>query len=196
MNTPDCEKLDEYLAGGLVAKEAAGFEAHLAGCPACREEIGHQGRVDRLLAAARQKEPVPSSLVDRIERRIRVERRRGAFRLAWFGLSAAAIVTVAVSVWFAGRDRERPLETGPIAREQMESVAGTDGVALRPDAAPAPDRAPVDSPRVRVSLADPSEGILVPLESSHPNVSIVWVYPAVKPARGASPPAAAPLENP
>ena len=69
MDTGPCDHLDDYLAGGLSADEAARFEAHLADCPACREEVAHGQRIDRLLAqGSRRLEPVPPSLVDRIER--------------------------------------------------------------------------------------------------------------------------------
>lgn len=196
MSTPECGKLDEYLTQCLPAREAAGFEAHLAGCPACREGIEHLGRVDRLLAAARREDRVPSSLVDRIEGRIRVLARRRAARLGWLGVSAAAVVMVALGVWLASRDQESPPGTEPTAHRTIESAPATHDGVPRSDAAPTPERPPADAPRVRVSLADPSEGILVPMQTSHPNVSIVWIYPTVKPARGAGPPAAAPLENP
>jgi anti-sigma factor RsiW len=196
MSTPKCEKLDEYLTGSLPAREAAGFEAHLAGCPACRDGIGEQSRVDRLLAAASREESVPASLVDRIEGRIRILARRRAARLGWFGVSAAAVVMAALGVWLAGRDRGTPPRAEPIAHRPIESAPAKHDDVPRPDAAPAPERATVDAPRARVALADPSDGILFPLESSHPNVSIVWVYPTVKPARGASRPAAAPRNIP
>ena len=60
MTDPRCDRLDEYLCGWLSPDEAAAFEAHLAGCPACRDEAAVQRHIDGLLAeGSAQVEPVP-----------------------------------------------------------------------------------------------------------------------------------------
>ena len=43
-------------------------------------------------------------------------------------------------------------------------------------------------PPVHVSLANAPDGIVVPMETSNPNVSIVWIYPPVRPAVAAGRP--------
>jgi len=193
MDTRQCDRLDDYLAGWLSADEAASFEAHLADCPACRAEVAHGQRIDRLLAqGSGHLEPVPPSLVDRIEGRIRSLRRRRTVRWA-LGASAAAAVVLAVGVWHIPQDEgaalgpERPPGRGSVAETPVESEPG--GHEVAPPAQPPSD----NEPRVRVSLADPSEAILVRKETSNPNVSIVWIYPTVRPGRvGAGPAAGSP----
>jgi len=186
MKTAQCQNLDDYLAACLSDDEAARFEAHLPHCPACREEIADQRGIDRLLArGAAQRAPIPSSLVDRIEGRIRSLRRRRAVRWA-VGASAAAAVVLAVGVWLIPQDDgaapgpERPPGRGSVAETPVESEP--DGHEVASPAQPPSD----NEPRVRVSLADPSEAILVPMHTSNPNVSIVWVYPTVRPGRTAA----------
>ena len=190
MDTRPCDHLDDYLAGWLSADATASFEAHLADCPACREEVAHGQRIDRLLAqGSGHLEPVPPSLVDRIEGRIRSLRRRRVIRVA-LGLSAAVAVVLAVGVWLVPQDDgaavgpERPPGRGAVAETPVEWEP--DGHEVASPAQPPSD----DEPRVRVSLADPAEAILVPMETSNPNVSIVWVYPTVRPGRAAAEPAA------
>lgn len=195
MKTAQCQNLDDYLAACLSDDEAARFEAHLAHCPACREEIADQRGIDRLLArGAAQRAPTPPSLVDRIEGRIRSLRRRRAVRWG-LGASAAVAVVLAVGVWLVPQDDgaalgpERPPERGSVAETPVESEP--DGHEVASPAQPPSAQPPFDNePRVRVSLADPLEAILVPIETSSPNVSIVWIYPTVRPGRAAAEPAA------
>jgi hypothetical protein len=46
---------------------------------------------------------------------------------------------------------------------------------------PPPVAVEVEQPRIR--LVDPSAAILVPMPSKNPEVTIVWVYPTVKPGQ-------------
>ena len=63
-----CDRLDDYLLGGLSEGERAAFEAHLSGCPACRDALRQQEHIDRLLVQGTGRlEPVPASLIGRIE---------------------------------------------------------------------------------------------------------------------------------
>ena len=194
MKTAECQNLDDYLSACLSDDEAARFEAHLAHCPACREETADQRGIDRLLArGAAQRAPTPSSLVDRIEGQIRSLRRRRVIRTA-LALSAAAAVVLAVGVWLIPQNDGTP--AGPTTHAGASSIAEErikrepDSHADRHEAAPPAQLASDGKPRVRVSLADPAEAILVPVETSNPNVSIVWIYPTVRPGRAAAEPAA------
>ena len=150
--------------------------------------------MDRLLArGAAQRAPTPSSLVDRIEGQIRSLRRRRVIRTA-LGLSAAVAVVLAVGVSLMPRHEVTPPR--PATHRYVPSIAEErtgcepETPPDRHEAAPPPPLRPEGEPRVRVSLADPAEAILVPIETSNPNVSIVWIYPTVKPGRAAAQPGA------
>ena len=182
MNRSPCDDLDGYLAGWLSEDERAQFEAHLAHCPACRLGLRQQQEIDRLLAgAAACAEPVPPGLVGRIEGRLRSWRRRRVGRWA-LGLSIAVAVVLAVGLWPATRDQGVPPEPARIVEKPAESEAGPQ------QANPPAQLASDPKPAVRVSLADASDGIVVPRATSNPNVSIVWIYPTVRPAPRAGKP--------
>ncbi len=177
MNPCPCDDLDGYLAGWLPEDERTRFEAHLADCPTCGLGLQQQRRIDRLLAgAAACAEPAPPALVDRIEGRIRSCRRRRAARRA-LGLSAAVGVLLAIGLWSATRDRSVPPEPDPLVERPAEPEAEP------PHATPPAPLVADAEPPVRVSLANASDGIVVPVETSNPHVSIVWIYPTVRPAR-------------
>lgn len=177
MSISECDRLDDYLLGGLPEDETAGFEAHLAGCPACRDELQRQQQIDGLLAQATgQLEPVPSSLIDRIERQVRRSRRRRAVHWAW-GLSAAALAASVLAVWLATGGFGTGNGTPPIVRQPPGPNSGRERVD--PDRPQAPRARAVAS----VAIADPTDAILVPVETKAPNVSIVWIYPTVKPVQ-------------
>ena len=177
MNTSRCDQFDGYLAGWLSDAEVSEFEAHLAGCPACRRQLDQQGRIDSLLAqVAGCLEPDPPHLVDRIEAQIQLLKRRRTIRLAW-GLSAAAVAVLLVGVWLVDEYVNTPAEPQPVARRQEVPAVVPRGVEL-------PIRvASHAKPLVRIRLSDPSAAILVSVETESPNLSIVWFHPTVKPAR-------------
>ena len=182
MSISECDRLDDYLVGGLSEDETAGFEAHLAGCPACRAELRRQQQIDGLLAqATRRLEPVPSSLIDRIEQQVRRSRRRRVVHWAW-GLSAAALAASVLAAWLATGGFGTDNRTPPVVRQTPQPNSG--GEHVDPDRRQAPRAGPVAS----VAIGDPSDAILVPLDTEAPNVSIVWVYPTVKPAQAPSVP--------
>src|SRR5215471_11795088 len=98
MNGSPCTALDDYLNRDLTGDDLAQFTAHLPACGACRHAVREQERLAALLSEAVQRlEPVPQRLVQRIEGRIRVARRR---RLAALG---AALAAAAVVVWLIGK---------------------------------------------------------------------------------------------
>jgi anti-sigma factor RsiW len=176
MSRRECDRLDDYLLGGLSGGETTAFETHLAGCPACRDELQWQWEIDRLLAqGTRQFEPVPVSLVDRIQQQYGRYRRRRVVRLAWCG-SAAALATAVLIVWLAAGRFGAGDPPQPMVQQHPESSG--DQEPVQP---PTPESARTLSV-ARVRLSDPSDAILVPLRTQEPNVSIVWVYPTVKPA--------------
>jgi anti-sigma factor RsiW len=174
MSVRECDLLDDYLLAGLPDDEAARFEAHLAGCPTCREEVREQRRIDRLLVeGVEQPAAVPASLLGRIEEEFRRSHRRRVVRWTW-GLSAAAVAASLLAVLLAMGAFGTGNQPQPIAQEHSAPAGGVeqreprDRYPLRPDAV------------ARVTLDDPSAAILVPLQTEKPNISIVWVYPTVK----------------
>jgi len=174
MSVPECDRLDDYLLGWLPDDEAAGFEAHLVDCPACREELQQQRRIDRLLAAATgQIEPVPASLVDRIEEQYHRSHRRRVARWAW-GLSAAALAASVLAVLLVMGAFGTGNQPQPIVQEHPKPVGDAEQVA------PPGRQPPRPGAVARVTVDDPSAAILVSLQTERPNISIVWVYPTVK----------------
>ena len=182
MNFAQCEHLDAYVAGWLPDDRTAAFEAHLNDCSACREEIRRQRRIDRLLReGTRQLEPIPSSLIDRIQRQIGVIRRRRAVRAAC-GTACAVALLLGVGLWLrtpGEPPRSSPLE---LAIENPPSPTADDEQSdsrERPNSREPP--AAEVQPSVEIAMVDSSTAIVVPLITSNPNVSIVWLYPTVKP---------------
>jgi anti-sigma factor RsiW len=193
MSDPQCEQLDEYLCGGLPSGEAADFEAHLAACPACREQSAVQRQIDRLLAEGTAGiEPVPISLPGRIERGVRAARRRRL--LAWAGAAAAAAgIMFVLGLWgvqnvflprgVADPVAQRPADDRALSKTfaQMRKAPPLQGAGVGP--APVPSPAPPQpqaAARVSVTLVDSSSAILVPVETQSPNVTLVCIYPTVK----------------
>ena len=190
MTDPRCEQLDEYLCGWLSPQQAADFEAHLAACPACREQSTLQRQLDRLLAEGTAAiEPVPVVLVRRIERGVRAARRRRL--LSWAGAAAAGIL-LALGLWVAqnifilrddGRQiAERPEVSDAVSKEFAQLPKApplqSGGVGSAPLVTPVGSEPPAT--RVRVTLVDPSSAILVPVESHSLDVTVVCVYPTIK----------------
>jgi len=99
VNDVTCHNLDAYIGGWLTRDERIEFEAHLKQCAACRDELGRQQRIDRLLdEASRRLQPPPPDLVERVHHALdRARRRRRVVRIST-GLSAAAALLVAVLV--------------------------------------------------------------------------------------------------
>jgi len=93
------ERLDDWLDGTLAPDAAREVEAHLAGCPSCRERERELRQVLAHAAALPRSVTPPRDLWPGIERRIGRGRpfawtRRGAWSLA--PLAAAAAVVLAV----------------------------------------------------------------------------------------------------
>jgi anti-sigma factor RsiW len=173
MTDPRCDRLDEYLCGWLSPSEAAEFETHLAHCPACQSELAVQKQIDRLLGEANaQVKPVPTVLAGRIERDVRTMRRR---RIGWAcAVTAAAASFLALGIWeFGGGllsiDATRPASQPPIIADRAIEPS-VSLVTAGPQAAVA----------ARVTLADPSAAIALPIESHSPNVTLVRIYPTIR----------------
>jgi anti-sigma factor RsiW len=165
-----CERRDGYLGRWLSEVERAAFEAHLASCAECRQAVGEQAHLDRLLArAAEQLQPVPAGLIDRLDQRLRQASRR---RRAWVaGFAAAVVLAVGLALW------------------AWKPPAGIDELPEAPAVEQAPRPEPELPPaKAEVTFTPASPVIAVPVPTSDPTVTIVWVYPAVLPDIGAADP--------
>jgi anti-sigma-K factor RskA len=167
MNRSPCEQLDDYLLGWLPADEAAAFERHLANCPACRREQALQRAIDARLAKTHETfDAIPSGLIERTRQGTRALRRRSIWR--WTaGLAAAAAVVLAVVI-----AQFRPRDVG---RPEGQSIVSTI------TAAPSGENEQLTISS-RVTLTDPSAGIVVEHKTRDPKIGIVLIYPAVKPS--------------
>jgi hypothetical protein len=97
----ECEAARERYVEDLVAGQAASEEVarHLAGCPACREEVGALAGSWAALGALPVPDPSPE-IARRLRRRVRRERLGEALRSlqAWQRAALAGVAGFAVSV--------------------------------------------------------------------------------------------------
>ena len=153
MKLSTCHDLDDYLdqcqstASGEDKSNLRAFEAHLADCPACREAVEQQRRLDRAFAQTRScLEPVPTALLNRVRQELDAARLR-KIRARWYlGSAAAAVIALSVLWPFVGRSRDPShpperlvsrVEPGvlqsptPVARPlDVEALAATQALAL------------------------------------------------------------------
>jgi putative zinc finger protein len=90
-----------YVLGALDPAAAAAFEQHLAGCPLCQQSVAEvadlPGSLGMVAAADLDEiEPPPDTLLPRLMRGIRTERRRRTRRVAAIGFAAACLLAVLV----------------------------------------------------------------------------------------------------
>jgi anti-sigma factor RsiW len=87
----DPPRVTAYVDGALSAANRADFEAHLAGCPACREQEAFERGLRERLRALPAPEP-PSGFEDRVRRRLR--RRSFPVAVRWLPLAAAVLLAL------------------------------------------------------------------------------------------------------
>jgi anti-sigma factor RsiW len=162
MNHHDCENLDAYLLDELAADATYNFDSHLDQCERCRYAVEQQRWIDGLLRSpfVAELEPPSESLATTI--RTRVMRSNRQVRTAACVFAAAAVVIVAVG-WTVQLNR------------QAMSVDHSDPVVLDGAAAKTP---PKDVNAPRATFVGGPDVLVVPVESPHPNVTIVRIYPA------------------
>jgi hypothetical protein len=152
----NCERLDDYLAGELVADEQEAFRLHLADCAGCREEVRFQETVDGLLRQATACE-APHGLRRRLVRKMQASTRR-----LQFAAIGAAAIAASLMLIFAERPNRRPrdvVQIGPLNSPKSDSKRQA----------------------VASMILDPSCDLLaVPQVSRQPNVTIFWLYPTIK----------------
>ena len=129
-----------YVLGALSPADRELYERHLVGCPSCAEAVrdlaglpGLLSRVDEQ-AVATPPEPAPDTLLPRLVREVRRERRRRGLVAA--GLAAAAVaVVVAGSVLAATLTGSEPPTAAPPAAgspaTSTPSAGGSPTAAVR-----------------------------------------------------------------
>jgi anti-sigma factor RsiW len=168
--TQNCKDLDAYMIGALPTTSSAHFAAHLSDCDDCRETVEQQRWIDGLIAspAACELEAPPDDVLLTLRASIAQKQRR-AKRIAG-GSAAAAAILIAAGWTIHLRHHDQQLA--------FASAATTDGSTNQRQIVAAPRT--VSSPRATFTSTDNS--IAIPLESHHPNVTVVRVYPAFRPS--------------
>lgn len=163
MNEPLCNQLDDYLDRSLAGAERAAFEVHLQDCAHCREAVEELDQLHGLLTrATRELQPVPRTLIDRIEQRLQAARRRRlVLRLA--AMAAAALLAVGIAVRLSIPKPSQPEASRPLVAEQQPG--------------PPPTKAVDPRSRVRVTFSPRSSVIDVPIQTASPDVTLIWLYP-------------------
>jgi hypothetical protein len=87
MNDHPHDLLAEYVDGALGPEQRASVEAHLASCPACRQEVAMAGQSRNALAALPEV-PAPAGVALRVRR----QARRPSRTSRWIAAAAAAAV--------------------------------------------------------------------------------------------------------
>ena len=95
-----------YVMGALNAEDDRAFEAHLATCPRCTQNVAELSGLtdlldkvplDRVLQPGADSEPPPDLLLPRLLRAAGAERRRRSLRLVASGAVAASLLALAVA---------------------------------------------------------------------------------------------------
>lgn len=148
MTSPRNDHVDvgAYVLGVLDPADRAAFEAHLAECPSCAEQVGGLSFMESLLAeyVEAMPSPVPGStadvvfpprpgpeLLDRLVAEVSADRRRRRTRRL-FLVAAAAVLVVggpAVTAVVVGADEPRPAVVATV--QQFAATDATSGAQAR-----------------------------------------------------------------
>jgi len=143
------EQLSAFVDGEAAAEETARISAHLAACPACRDQHAALLAVEQTLAQLRTPEPAPDLLWD-LRRRLAAPAPRH-YRWTW-AAGLAALALAAVLCWPRGGTQV----TRPPISDTHPAAAKREAVAV---VTPAPSRV----------LAKESESVTGPVpRPSHP----------------------------
>jgi predicted anti-sigma-YlaC factor YlaD len=124
--------LGAYVVGALEPGERARLEAHLEGCPGCRDELaelaGLPGLLSHLTAAeveAGPPEPSAGSL-DRMIAEFDVRRRRDTRRHRLLAVAAAAVVVAGAGSATAVLMNRQPTTANPVAGRLVATASARD----------------------------------------------------------------------
>ena len=154
-----CSNLDSYLLGDLSPADETAFDEHLHGCDECQEAIEEQRWIDGLLQASSQleSEAPPSCIAAELQF---IAARRESFRnraVAIAFASAAALLVAAT--W--------------LLNQHTNNLADPVAAAIE---------LPTAQEQPHSKFVASSGNIAVPIESRHPDVTIVRVYSTFQPA--------------
>lgn len=174
-----CHLIDRFLDGELSGEESARFQRHLAGCEACQTEYEAHQEFQRWVDQAKGRfDHQARDVGPRIQRAVRWRRNRPR-RLALSGIAA----TVALAIGWS-QLIEAPHEMSP------EVVAHS---AAKVDIDPASE-VPAATSKASVLVPEEVPYLAVPLPSTNPNVTIIWLHPTYesssKPDASTAPPRA------
>jgi anti-sigma factor RsiW len=97
-----------YHDGELPAAQRQAHEAHVAGCPDCRQLLAELRGISHLLSGA-SAEAMPVERFDRIRCRRPPSEERAVLRVAgWFTATAAGILLAAILSWPVGQTALSP----------------------------------------------------------------------------------------
>lgn len=129
-----CDSAAAYVLGALPASERSAFEAHLAECPDCRQEVADLAGIPGLLARVSPDDlanpvPVPDTLVPRLLRAVRRSSQRRRVLVAF--LSAAAVVlAIAGTAIVVDRSSDAPAGQSMTAMKPVTASPVTASAAL------------------------------------------------------------------
>jgi anti-sigma factor RsiW len=126
------DRLVEYLDGEMAEGEARALHAHVESCAVCRGRIALLRRSYAALEALATPE-VPEGFAARVK--ARTARRTPVMpRVIWSALSAAAMVLLALGVYWAGGERGTGPGTGQPGTTGTATVAGIEGLTVEEQA--------------------------------------------------------------
>jgi hypothetical protein len=160
MTQPDCDNLDSFLTDDLSAEVASQFEAHLDHCERCRNTIDQQRWIDSLLCSRQSAALETPSTALRERFRQHASQHRRSTRLIACGLAAAAALVLAA---------------GWTVTLRRQAIAPADISVNDAVLAHAPDSPLPATPRS--TFVGGPDVLVMPVESPHPNVTVVRIYP-------------------
>jgi len=182
----ECENLDAFLADELPAESVGLFVAHLAECDGCRDAVDQQRWIDCLLRSPLRQELEAPPAAAAVAVRASIVQRRRRVRLVASGLAAAAAIVVAVgwaALWDASFGGEVEQHTLAV-RHDSEPSPGPSlegrGIEREPSLGPSLPGRGIEPPRA--TFVGGPDVLVVPVKSSHPNVTVVRVYPTYQPS--------------
>lgn len=200
------ESLPAFLDGELAAPDQAAFEAHLAHCAACRDEIDAARALSREIRSLAGAYRAPAALKHRIGDALRAENRaappRHAFRLATAAAGLLLLVAgAAAGYWIAREPADQRIAVEIIGShlramigERLTDVASSDKHTVKPwfngrvDLAPPVEDLTAEGFRLaggRVDyIGERRVAVLVYRHRQH--IIDLYVWPATSPSPAAS----------
>jgi hypothetical protein len=152
------ERIALYAGGDLAPVEVQAVERHVEECAGCQMLLSGLRQSLGLLLEAHG-EPVEAAHFAAVRARVLAELERGrarAWRFAWMYAMAAAVVLLAVTMW--PRTEQRLVLHVPHA-----------------PTAPAVAKVVVKAPLPQRQVTEPSETVLMKIETDNPDVVIYWI---------------------